>query len=1120
MTTSRHHQARRALVIGLLTAIAATLTVILPAPAPRAAAVPVADDDTTYAAYGRAFPDPHGCVKGAPNTSPWAKGNVCATQFIQFDEALDGLRYLEQRYGRYVQLINLHEQYGDHPELTMEDLQTAGIPKEDLSREREDLWVVKVTDRESPVPEADRRHFAYSLSIHGIERAGIEGGIRAIEDIVTWAACEDDPAASSTCAAEGPFPKPILEPSGDGPTASEVTEHGVVYFVLANPDGWKRGDVTKGGVFYQRYNGNGMDLNRDFPTIGYTEAQYTPFSEPETRGFGRFLELVKNNTSEGRFAGAIDLHGMVTAPAFSFTLLGAGQRDYRKNAITVDTAIRTFRDSEERLSWSSLIAPSDDCPGEIEEPVYGGTLPMCSDQWGTVWDTINYQVTGSFGDWMDSPIGLDGVGIDNEMALSHLAPDTAFVPEVEQLHIDGNKGLIYAQIASLLFEDPVRFDPAGRIAYVDDPDRTTNPGGGDPGNAPFHLPTQADIRTTQVNGLQSFTFDVQGPGQGFYNGGLTIEATFGNIGGVSPNTAADLVLEYCGGADHAGDEEECREVARYFNQSFVYLQGGARIDLNNPRPGPYRIRTNPGRALPTELHVSFSRGPAYPEPEQAAYDVSRTDFFSELNDYVAPGEQLVAVSVEDVLADPAVLAGFDTVVVADDFMPGFAAAGPAVEPGGAPQAGESFAFTAADGAPGVGAVHDFEVLADANNDTMVVDGHWELPSDYDLHVEQLVDGTWQARGCECAFVNNGERVEIIAPAPGSWRVRLENFAAAPQDVSGTIEFTADPVPPAGPASRWTTADYDRYAHALAGFAGRGGNLVLTDGALTGLPSLGTGLPPDAVQGGYFYAGWMDFDDGEGETYDRHHLAAGVNKEGTAEGKATVDGTAFEHRHQTFEPTPLGFFVSPSGASNSNCTSDKCDSPNWIVDPGAWAEAGGTVAARTLVRESVSPGSPATTGVSLGELTVGEGRIRVAGALLPEPSTDNYHPYGIASYALTYTGYQLFENLVDWQAPTPPPPPPPPATRPGPPRGLQGTPGNRSVALRWRAPADDGGAEVTGYRTRCASAKGDHVRRLPATGTTRVVRKLVNDTRYRCAVRALNTEGLGPWSREIIRRPRR
>ncbi|MBA0125132.1 hypothetical protein H0B56_06220 [Haloechinothrix sp. YIM 98757] len=50
-------------------------------------------------------------------------------------------------------------------------------------------------------------------------------------------------------------------------------------------------------------------------------------------------------------------------------------------------------------------------------------------------------------------------------------------------------------------------------------------------------------------------------------------------------------------------------------------------------------------------------------------------------------------------------------------------------------------------------------------------------------------------------------------------------------------------------------------------------------------------------------------------------------------------------------------------------------------------------------------------MSLGELSAVAGRIRIAGGLLPEPTQQNFHPYGLRSYAVTYTGYELFENLL-------------------------------------------------------------------------------------------------------------
>ena len=851
---------------------------------------PTAPDETRYQVMGRVFPDPHGCTRGLPLMSPWAKGSVCAVQFLQWDDVLTGVQFLQDRFPRYVSLINLHDHYQD------DAFMSAGIRSETLARDRKDLYVIKVTDAKSSIPEAQRKHFMYSLSIHGIERAGIEGGIRAAEDLVTWAACEEDADAAPACATEGPFPKRILEPSDSGPTAGEVVRNGVVYFVLSNPDGWNRGNLTSGGVAYQRYNGNGMDLNRDWPAIGYTEPLYTPWSEPETRGYGHYLLDVKKKTAAGRFAGAIDLHGMQTAPSFSFTLLGAGQRDYRKNAITVDTAISTFRDSEDRLSWSNLIAPADACPGQLQEPAFGGNIPMCSDQWGTVWDTINYQVTGAFGDWADSPAGLDAVGIDNEMALSHIGncgTGNCFIPEVEQLHIDGNKGLIYSQIASLLFERKVEYRPGGVVGYVLDPRRTSDPGISLAASKLKPLPVQDVIHSLHALSQEPFDFEVLGPADGVRNGGLAIELSFPNVRGVTPVTNVfSYVLDYCGPADHPGDQDgECREVAQYFNQSGLYLQAGARIDLNEPKPGPYRLRIDPqqlGDMLPTDILISFSEGSSYPVPKQKAYNVSRMDFFTDLNKYVAPGRELTPVKIADVIDDPAVLNRYDSIVLADAFMPGYSPTG---------------------------------------------------------------------------------------------------------------------------KSAYSNAQFDAYAGAFRSWVERGGNLVLTDGALTGLPALTPKITAAAITKGYWYAGWMDFDDGSGETYASHPLAKGVNKEGTAEGVATISGTTFSHRHQTFEPVPIGYYVGAGGSGG--CSSERCDSPNWFVDEAAWRAVGGTVAGRTLGRVAIDSEAQTKTGVTLGDLKLGKGQVRIAGALLPEPTETNYHPFGLASYSLTYTGYQLFENLTSY-----------------------------------------------------------------------------------------------------------
>ena len=633
-------------------ALAAWLSPLSPSTG-KAVALPVASSDTSYGVYGRVFPDPQGCTKGTPASSPWAKGNVCATTFLTWDETINGLKYLQSKFPRFGQLVDLHDLKATVPEFATLDMQSAGLTNADLTRNRKDLYVFVVTDRDSKVPLADKKHFAYSLSIHGIERAGLEGGVRAAEDLVTWAA-----TAPSTR---------ILEPTKTGPTAGDVLTNDVMYFVLSNPDGWSRGDVDKGGVYFTRYNGDGVDLNREFPGNGYDNPEFTSLVEPEAQGYAAYLKRERALAHNAPFAGSLDLHGMIQAPAFSFSLLPGGARDYATNARVVQQAQAVYADATKRLSWSPLIAAPDKCPGPI--PVFipivagQGALPMCADQWGTTWDTIDYEATGTFGDWMATPVGLDAPGLDNEMAYSHIAPNNAFVPALEQLHVDGNKGLIYAQLAALSTPAPA---PALNVsaAYAPAAHRLVRKASIPAARAA--LPSQQAITTTEVLG-SGFEFDVKGPGAGVQNGGMSAELSFANVDGISVDSLSALTsgmaLERFG-PTHPGDTNDWHEVAHYYLSQTDYLGAGARIDLNDPLPGHYRLRPANLQRTVASVKISFIRAQVIPTPN-APYDVANTDVFKGI-------PSVRAITPAMILADPKTLDGVHAYVLADDPAPGVA----------------------------------------------------------------------------------------------------------------------------------------------------------------------------------------------------------------------------------------------------------------------------------------------------------------------------------------------------------------------------------------------------------------------------------------------------------------
>jgi hypothetical protein len=932
MRTPAHRRSRTLLVIVALAASYVPLAVLNPS---VAVPNPVATDEPSYQALGRVFSDPHGCMAvGVPDAdgdgikdtpqgvSPWAKGRACADQFLQYQEVIDGSKFLQSRFPEFVRVIRLDQAYDNS------NYRSAGIPRmaafedgkfELLGRDRRPLYLLKVTDSTSPVPESERQHFAYSLSIHGIERAGVEGGVRAMEDLVTWAACEVPKYAQTTpaCASEGPFPKRIIETPTEYPvpSAGQVLDNSVVYFILANPDGWARGQVAPteiedGGVnanytpgfFFQRYNGNGVDLNRDWPTVGYTFKPYSPGSEPETKAFGEVLRGIRKTTKEGRFSGGIDLHGMFTAYAFSYTLLGASQRDFERNELTVETAVRTWEDQTRRLNWSNYVADrngngvndgGETCVNDQGFVVFGtGTrprTPACvADQWGTVIDTIGYQITGGIGDWIESPIGLDAIGIDNEMYASHLVPNTVFEPALEQSHIDGNKGLIYSQIAALLSAEDISYEPTGKIGYVFNPTRLQVDGSTRPSNP--GLPAQNDVNTIvpcQSAGPQNldgacgpgawdapgfaYEFEVQGPGEGIWNGGFTVTTTKPNALGVSDGNLMGIQVQHY-------DEGQWHVAASDYNQSFLYLQAGAIITVNDPEPGRWRVAFSPASAFPLRLKIDFHPATAESSPGQAEIDASSMDFFEELNGYIPDGSDAEAVTVQQVIGSPKRLAEYDSVIVVND-----------------------------------------------------------------LGSRQFLS-------------------ETLGLAPGQINV---------------------------------------YFDKLKRFAESGGNLVLTDAALQALPELGV-VPAASVRRSTSLVGNYNFQIQNGlVTYgdpDRFPLSAGVNKPGAAEQQ--------NGRRQAVEPTPLGY--TPDTGSSMDGTPQM---PWWGVDRPAWTAACGLDDCVTAT--TVQNGNQ----VNLGEARIGDGRVRIAGILFPDPifqpDARNDHRFGLSDYALTYTGWEVFKNLVDF-----------------------------------------------------------------------------------------------------------
>jgi hypothetical protein len=1033
-----------------------------------ASAAPVATTAPQYAAYGAVFPDPLAVCQ--QNCDPSSRGRTNATQFIQYQEFVDALEFMNtnEDWRRYMEVWPLDGKIGDGGGTKVgdamwpgnnlsklewapkEEYQSAGIATSNRGRQKSDLIVIRVTDEN--VPDADKKRYALSLSIHGIERAGAEGGIRAMEEIVT--------AISEGRGDESILPKEVRE---GAPSWNQVLANTIIYFTLPNPDGWRRGsvgDTDKGpGVFFQRYNGNGVDPNRDWPDVGYTFRPYSGGSEPETRAFQNFYREVE--AKGGQFAAGDDLHGMPFADALSYTLLPHGSHSLDKDFRIREASKLINRAQYHATKWSPYIIDNDEGPPNCPVGTLGDSCDAIYAQtWGSVYDTINYTTTGSLGDWFDSEIGLGADGIDNEMAFSHIDRNIAFEPHGEQLHVAGNKAIIYSHIADMLRPPGAAYSVPGANGYVPNfrvkRERQQVQGDAPPGTSP-----QADEDDKDPSGAEPGTppssyyeFAVKRDAK-TYNGGMRVDVRTTNFQGVATGTAA-LKVQCQGCDEHPGTKEEGDwiTVAEDFNQDFLYAQAGLTAAVNLPdanrsdgSPVKWRALVTAQGGVPT-FSIDFTSGPATSDgnteggspPFLTAYDVANTDFFEELKaDALADDDEFDPIDPAKVISGEQALSGFSQIVLADNAMPGYTGLYKEENrPTGPPTQGFMFEHTTPTtpgqtqgclDTPTAREEFPFEIKPNEANALVDIRISWSLDtSDYDLYLGQdtNANGKWDNNpdanpetddgepqyGSESAgFVNTGEQIVAARPPSGRYVIVVAN-CSAPSEVdpwTGAVEFRPYPAPG---ESVFSAAEKDTWMTKLREWVSAGGRLVLTDSAVRALPELSS-VPGSAINQALVYVGqtsfqictkWNEEDaslcsEEEGSTKETldHRLAKDVAQPAGRFGSGL--------RRQTFEPTPLGFAIQNTSGSNSSYSSQ------YDIDQTAFQAAGGDPAGSS-VSSSATAAAPLPARTVLGQLPVGQGRITVSGGLLPQPTNAYDHPLGLEPHALTYTGYILFCNLVE------------------------------------------------------------------------------------------------------------
>jgi hypothetical protein len=392
---------------------------------------------------------------------------------LGFIEYQHGIEYLAEAYPRWVSVFKLSDLYGPLAVSAGPDGIRAG--EEGDTGDGLEIQVIKITDHE--VADEGKETLVYSLSVHGNERGGLEGGLRTAEDLAIAATDGGtlvDGVANyeSSTGREAEFHE--LE-------VADVLAKEAVYFIDFNVDGWASGDwwAQPLPATYERGNGAGTDLNRQMPTVGSINPSRTPLGEPEAKYGVEFMRDVAEAGVGGKMAYGADIHGELNSQAYMDIMYPAGEFDSVDHRRLMAIAERTKSVIDKTL-YAGIIEEIENATGG-NDAEYARAIPVKPAHWATVWDTLGYTDTGFIGDYMATDLGV--TGMDYEIMFNHTVPEKIWNVFLQENHITATRGIIKTAMAYALFqqeefnEDNVVVDSRGQAGYVVNPDRVKSSDG-------------------------------------------------------------------------------------------------------------------------------------------------------------------------------------------------------------------------------------------------------------------------------------------------------------------------------------------------------------------------------------------------------------------------------------------------------------------------------------------------------------------------------------------------------------------------------------------------------------------------------------------------------------------
>jgi hypothetical protein len=433
-----------------------------------------------------------------------------------FSEYRSGLEYLQKLYPRWISVFTLKDYFGSKDAVSAGPDKVRPDDKAD-SGDGYDIVVVKITDHQ--IPDKDKQKLMFSLSIHGDERGGLEGGVRTAEDLVIAA---DQGDATIADGIEGYESETGRKPVFHEYPVRDILQKEVVYLVDFNVDGWASGDhfsENPGG--YTRSNYMGTDLNRQAPTVGWIDSSRNPLEEGETKYGYKFMTKIARSGIGQRLAYGADVHGEGQSRAWVDIMYPAGQFDSIKHRQHMAIAERTKSVIDATLYDGSINeveegSGGDGGEGAEDNGAPANTIPTKPARWGTVWDTLGYTDTGFMGDYLANELGV--TGMDYEIAFNHSdarAYGRPWANIFQENYVNATRAIIKTAMAYAMYqtqefnERNVRIAPKGRVGYVYNPKVITDtdkngvgtlPGPGADGVGANGKPVkQAPYRATNMN---------------------------------------------------------------------------------------------------------------------------------------------------------------------------------------------------------------------------------------------------------------------------------------------------------------------------------------------------------------------------------------------------------------------------------------------------------------------------------------------------------------------------------------------------------------------------------------------------------------------------------------------